>query len=116
MEGLERAAAEAAERARQPGASRDDQAAAGAAAKQAEAARASTPPEHRAYGLTTCGAAVGAAAFQAAYLLRVRLWPWPRCRVLMVSALVLARRSSWTTGLTRVRGRRMPSSSMERLS
>ena len=31
----------------------------------------------------------------------------------MVSGLVLARRSSWTADQTRVRGRRMPSSSME---
>ena len=40
---------------------KDNQAATNAAAKRAEAARANTPPEHRAYGLVTCGAAVGAA-------------------------------------------------------
>ena len=33
--------------------------------------------------------------------------------MLMVSGLTLARRSSWTADQTRVRGRRMPSSSME---
>ena len=67
VEGLERAAAEAAERARQPGASGDVQAVANAAAERAEAARANTPPEHR-DSLVTCGAAAGAAAFQTAYL------------------------------------------------
>jgi len=36
--------------------------------------------------------------------------------MLMVSGLMLARRSSWTADQTRVRGRRMPSSSMERLN
>lgn len=61
VEGREQATAEAAERTRQPGASRDDQAA-------DKATRARTPSGHRAYGLINCGAAVGAADFQAAYL------------------------------------------------